>query len=82
MPVWEEYVASGACTVHYLRPPHAVYEDGCMLPLAVCEFPSLKAAIDARNSKEYVHDVIGAAGKPVEEIATRDFRIIEAPNTN
>ena len=53
-----------------------------MLPLAVFEFPSLQAAIDARNSKEYVQDVIGAAGKPVEEIATRDFRIIEAPNTN
>ena len=82
MPVWEEYVESGACVVHHLRPPQAVYEDGRMLPLAVCEFPSLQAALDARNSKEYVQGVIGAAGKPVEEIATRDFRIIEGPDTN
>jgi hypothetical protein len=52
-------------------------EDGRMFPFALCEFPSLQAAIDARESDEYNKDVLGAAGKPVHEMATRDFRIIE-----
>ncbi len=77
MPAWQEYVASGACKVHHLKPPHMALEDGRMLPFALCEFPSLKAAIDARNSDEYNKDVLGAAGKPVHEMVTRDFRIIE-----
>ena len=77
MPAWEEYVASGACKVHHLKPPHMTLEDGRMLPFALCEFPSLEAAIDARNSDEYNKDVLGAAGKPVHEMVTRDFRIIE-----
>ena len=77
MPAWQEYVASGACKVHHLKPPHMAVEDGRMLPFALCEFPSLQDAIDARNSDEYNKDVLGAAGKPVEEMAIRDFRIIE-----
>lgn len=77
MPAWKEYVASGACKVHHLKPPHMAVEDGRMLPFALCEFPSLQDAIDARNSDEYNKDVLGAAGKPVEEMAIRDFRIIE-----
>lgn len=52
-------------------------EDGRMLPFALCEFPSLQDAINARNSDEYNKDVLGSAGKPVEEMAIRDFRIIE-----
>ena len=77
MPAWQEYVASGACKVHHLKPPHMVLEDGRMFPFALCEFPSLQAAIDARESDEYNIDVLGAAGKPVHEMVTRDFRIIE-----
>ena len=77
MPAWQEYVASGACKVHHLKPPHMAVEDGRMLPFALCEFPSLQDAINARNSDEYNKDVLGAAGKPVEEMAIRDFRIIE-----
>tara|TARA_Y200000002_G_scaffold77723_1_gene61197 strand:+ start:3744 stop:4373 length:630 start_codon:yes stop_codon:yes gene_type:complete len=77
MPAWQEYVASGACKVHHLKPPHMALEDGRMFPFALCEFPSLQAAIDARESDEYNKDVLGAAGKPVHEMVTRDFRIIE-----
>ena len=77
MPAWQEYVASGACKVHHLKLPHMAVEDGRMLPFALCEFPSLQDAINARNSDEYNKDVLGAAGKPVEEMAIRDFRIIE-----
>ena len=77
MPAWQEYVASGACIVHHLKPPHMALEDGKMLPFAICEFPSLQAAIEARDSDDYNKGVLGAAGKPVHEMVTRDFRIIE-----
>ena len=77
MPAWQEYVTSGACKVHHLKPPHMALEDGRMFPFALCEFTSLQAAIDARESDEYNKDVLGAAGKPVHEMVTRDFRIIE-----
>ena len=79
MPAWKEYVDSGAWKVLHLRPPKAAYEDGCTLPLAVCEFPSLQAAIDARESEEYVKDVLAVSGKPLEKMVVRNFRIIEAP---
>jgi hypothetical protein len=48
-----------------------------MFAFALRKFPSLKAAIDARNSDEYIKDLLGAAGKPIHKVAVIDFRIIE-----
>ena len=77
IPAWEGYVKSGSCIVHHLKTPQAVFEDGKMFPFAICEFPSLEEAINARNSKDYKEGVLAVGGKPVEEMVLRDFRIIE-----
>ena len=63
MPAWEIHLAPGACKVNHLRPPEAAHEERTKLPLAVCEFPSLQAALNARSGKEYVKDVLEVFGK-------------------
>ena len=56
-------MASGASKAYHLSLPQSAHEDGSTLPLAVCEFPSLESALEARNREEHTKDVLGISGK-------------------
>lgn len=75
---WQEMVSSGAVKLHFMGKPSAVFEVGKEMGTVIAEFPSLDEAIKARNEGFYPEEVLKAAGKPIEDVAVRDFRIIEA----
>ena len=68
MQTYEDYVKSGSCIVHYLKTPHAVFEDSKVFPSSICKFPSLEKAVSTVKSKDYMEGILAAVRKPVDEM--------------